>query len=65
MLTATLEPLVRLARLHRDGKEGHARAVACELFDAFLDVEETFRTGEGMTTEQEVIHSLRQARSSL
>ena len=58
-LESTLEPLVRVAEAHCEGKEAFARAVATELFKDFLAVEERFAVDKE-ATEQEVIDSMRQ-----
>ena len=59
-LAATAEPLTRVAKAHAHGKEAYARAVAVDLFEAFLAVEERFApSSRGGATEQEVIDSLR------
>ena len=41
-IAAQAEPLVKVARAHQNGKEAYARAVATELFEDFLAVEERF-----------------------
>jgi pyruvate/2-oxoglutarate dehydrogenase complex dihydrolipoamide acyltransferase (E2) component len=41
-IAAQAEPLVKVARAHQNGKEAYARAVATELFEDFLAVEEKF-----------------------
>lgn len=62
-LGALLEPLLEVARAHVSGKEHFARAVATQLLESYLAVEEQFESG-GKITEQEVIDSLRQTHAS-
>ncbi|GMH43409.1 hypothetical protein BSKO_11331 [Bryopsis sp. KO-2023] len=59
-LEATLDPLRKLALEHSGGKEGFAKRTAKDLLERFLHVEERFQTRAGMTTEQEIVYSLRQ-----
>lgn len=56
-----VEPLIRVARSHANGKEAYARSVAIELFEDFLIIEERFAANKN-TTEQEVIDSMRLVR---
>eukprot|EP00803_Ostreobium_quekettii_P003946 evm.model.scf_1945.1 EVM.evm.TU.scf_1945.1 scf_1945:1899-19188(+) len=58
-LLGTLEPLIRFAEEHSQGNEGYACRVAKDLLDTYLNVEEKFLTNARLTTEQEIIDSLR------
>lgn len=57
-LESQVEPLMRVAKAHENGKEAYARSVALELFEDFLRVEERFAANKD-ATEQEVIDSMR------
>lgn len=62
-LESQLEALIRVAHSHNNGKEDYARAIATELFEDFLAVEERFAANKD-ATEQEVIDSLRKVSNS-
>lgn len=57
-LESQLEPLIRVARAHEQGKEEYARNIAKDLFDTFLATEERF-AGNQEATEQEIIDAMR------
>lgn len=57
-IESQVEPLIRVARSHNDGKEAYARSIAVDLFEDFLRVEERFAAKKN-TTEQEIIDSMR------
>ncbi|KAK9805253.1 hypothetical protein WJX72_008860 [[Myrmecia] bisecta] len=61
-LSTTVEPLVKVAVAHAEGKEAYARSLALELFEDYLAVEERFQLS-GVGTEQEIIDALRQVHS--
>lgn len=62
MLQTSLEPLMRVAKAHARGKEEYARSVVHDLLEQFAIVEEKFQQSNGLTTEQELIDSLRKVR---
>ncbi|KAK2079983.1 hypothetical protein QBZ16_002378 [Prototheca wickerhamii] len=62
-LDPLLTPLLELTAAHAGGPEGHARRVARQLLERYLDVEERFESG-GAKTDQEVIDGLRGTHSA-
>lgn len=60
-LQQQLDPLVRVAKAHSRGPEEYCRSIVQELLSQFADVEEKFQSSTGMTTEQEMIDTLRKS----
>lgn len=61
MLQQQLEPLMRVAKAHARGPEEYARSIVQEVLSMFADVEEKFQSSSGLTTEQEMIDTLRKS----
>lgn len=61
MLQQQLEPLMRVAKAHARGPEEYARSIVQEVLSLFADVEEKFQSSSGLTTEQEMIDTLRKS----
>ena len=59
-LGSHLTPLLDITRSYLDGVSAHAHEIGMSLFEAFLNVEESFQRGSE-ATEQEIIDELRQA----
>ena len=63
-MRAHLEGLTAVCERFKKGKEAYARAVASDLLQSFLEVEERFcSSADHSITEQEVIDGLRQVLS--
>lgn len=58
-LESQLDPLIRVARAHENGRQEYIRMIIRQLFESFLHVEERFAGTDFEATEQEVIDSMR------
>lgn len=60
-----LDPLIKLVTVRQGGQEGFANHIVKDLLERYLYIEELFQTKSGLTTEQDIIYSLRQVSETL